>query len=96
MKTAKDQFADDFLLVADNDQELYNSLRESAQELNNVPQLSDKLREEYELLAEQVCELVDNNISDTAGLLMRQLLQGWGSSPFDEIARELLSREDKN
>lgn len=96
MKTAKAQFAEDFLLVADNDYEFYNSLKESAKELDSVPALSDKLRNEYELLAEQVCELVDENISDIAGLLVRQLLQGWGSAPFDEIARELLSRKESN
>lgn len=94
MNTAREQFVEDYLLVADNDYEFYNSLKESAAELDSVPALSDKLREEYELLTEQICELVEANISDIAGLLVRQLLQGWGSSPFDEIARELLSRKD--
>mgnify|MGYP003351821500 CR=1 FL=1 len=96
INTAKEQFVEDFLLVADNDYEFYTSLKESADNTDSVATLSDELREEYETLAEQICELVDKEISDTAGLLMRQMLQGWGSMPFDDIARELLSRKDKN
>ena len=89
--TPAQQFCYDFLLVADNDFEFYTELREEAQNLSRV-ELSDKLREEYENLAEQVCELVEENISEVASCLMAQLLRGWGVRPFDLIAKELKER----
>ena len=86
------QFADDFLLVADNDYEFYTELKEEAS-TSEVVQLSDILRDDYERLIEQVIELVEENISPVASLLVAQLLQGQGSLPFDLIARELKGRE---
>lgn len=86
-----EQFAEDFLLVADNDYEMYLGLKADAESLEMV-ELSDSLRNEWEILAEQVTELVKEKISDTAGLMIAQLLQGQGSLPFDLIAKELKGR----
>ena len=91
-KSPADQFAEDFLLVADNDYDFYNELVEDSKQLDIV-ELSDKLREEYELLAEKVGELTELHVSPVAADLIRQLLCGWGSSPFDAIAKELKSRQ---
>lgn len=88
------QFADDFLLVMMNDYEAYSELMDDTKASEGVAQLSDKLREEWETLAEQVTELVTENISEIAGLLIAQLLQGQGSLPFDLIAKQL--REEAN
>ena len=46
--------------------------------------------EERQALAKQVSELVEEKISETAGLFIREILQGWGSYPFDLIARRVL------
>jgi hypothetical protein len=81
-------FADSWLLVAENDYDTYRSLLE--QEGEDVVSISHTLSEEWEQLAEQVSELVEDKISETAGLFIRQLLQGWGSYPFDLIARRVL------
>lgn len=86
--TLAHQFASDWLLVMENDFDSYNVLREETQALDTI-QLSDKLREEWEYLAEQITELVENNISDVASLLVAQMLKGWGSYPFDLIAKHL-------
>lgn len=88
--TTSEQFAQDFLLVMENDFEAYQELMETAKNSHTLPDLSDTLRNEWETLAEQVKELVEENISPTAGLLIGQLLQGQGSRPFDLIAKELL------
>lgn len=87
-----EQFAEDWLLVADNDFDTYNALREEANALETVS-LSDKLRGDWEFLAEQVVETVRENISETASLFIAQMLQGQGSLPFDIIAREVKERD---
>jgi hypothetical protein len=61
----------------------------SVKDTEGMVELSDKLRDEWETLAEQVTELVTDKISPIAGLLIAQLLQGQGTLPFDLIAREL-------
>ena len=85
-----DQFATDWLLVAENDYATYSELMSEA-EGKSMPELSDTLRGEYEQLAEQVVELVEEKISPIASLFIAQLLQGQGSLPFDIIAREILN-----
>lgn len=89
--TPAQQFCYDFLLVADNDFEMYQDLAEKAQTCS-LRELSEDIQNEYEFLAEQVCELVEEKISPTASLLMSQLLKGWGVAPFDLIARQLKDR----
>lgn len=83
-----EQFAEDWLLVAENDYESYRSLL--TMEGDNVATISDKLREEWEQLAEQVTDLVEEKISPTASLYIGQIIQGWGSYPFNIIARRIL------
>jgi hypothetical protein len=84
-----EQFKQDFLLVMENDYEAYTELMDNTKASDSVTQLSDTLRDEWETLAEQVTELVTEQISEIAGLLIAQLLQGQGSLPFDLIAKQL-------
>ena len=88
LTTYAEQFANDWLLVAENDYDTYRSLIE--QEGDNIATISDNLREEWEQLTEQVVELVEENISPIAGLFIAQMLQNTGSAPFDIIARRVL------
>jgi len=90
--TPAEQFAEDFLMVMTNDYEAYGELLKTAEEAGNLVALSDVLRDEYEQLTEQVTALVENKISPIAGQLIGELLNGWGSTPFDLIARDLLNR----
>ena len=95
--TPAEQFAQDWLLIADNNSyEFYNELREKAHEADNVVQLSEVLREEWETLVEQVSDLVNRSISPIASDFVTQILGYWGSRPFDLIAEELLNREGEN
>ena len=84
-----EQFKQDFLLVMENDYEAYTELMADTKASDSVVQLSDTLRGEWETLAEQVTEIVTEQISEIAGLLIAQLLQGQGSLPFDLIAKQL-------
>ena len=88
------QFADEWLLVAMNDYDSYSSLMEEASN-GDVIALADKLRDEWETLAEQVTELVAENISPIASLFVSQWLQGQGQLPFDLIAREVMARKNE-
>lgn len=87
------QFANDFNLVMMNDYDAYTELMASVKDTQGIVELSDTLRGEWETLAEQVSELVTEQVSPIAGLLIAQLLQGQGSLPFDLIAKAL--REDQ-
>jgi hypothetical protein len=91
-KIIAEQFASDWLLVAENDFNTYRELLEI--DGDSVPAISDQLREEWENLAEQVVELVEENISPIAGLFIAQLLQGQGSTPFDIIARRVIELKE--
>lgn len=84
-----EQFKQDFLLVMENDYDAYTELMDDTKASDSVVQLSDTLRGEWETLAEQVTELVTEQVSEIAGLLIAQLLQGQGSLPFDLIAKQL-------
>jgi hypothetical protein len=83
------QFADDFWLVMQNDYDAYTELMADTKASDSVVQLSDLLRNDWETLAEQVTELVTEQISEIAGLLIAQIIQGQGSLPFDLIAKQL-------
>lgn len=90
-----DQFATDWLLVAENDEETHTELYQDAQDAEGVADLSNKLSEEWETLAEQVMDLVTDKISETAGLFIGQILKNQGSLPFDIIARHTLDNLKK-
>ena len=84
-----DWFATEWMMVAENDFDFYNELKENAEEANSIVGLSQVLSEDWETLAEQVCDLVEDKISPTASLFIAQLLKGWGSLPFDIIAKQM-------
>ena len=86
-------FADEWLVVTENTYEQFEELMRDAKEAESMVSLSSKLQEEWERLAEQVSDLVEEQISETASLYIRQLLQGWGSYPFDIIARRALEKK---
>jgi hypothetical protein len=87
-----EDFASNWLLVAENDYDTYMELM--ALEGNTISTISDTLREEWEELAGQVVELVEEKISPIASLFIAQLLQGQGVYPFDIIARRVLELKE--
>jgi hypothetical protein len=91
---ARDLFASDYLLIADNDATAYGLLGKLAK-VAGVVELSDTMREHYEQLCERVFDLMANKgagFSEFERGLIMQLLAGWGSDVFDTIARELKAR----
>jgi len=98
--TIAHHFAEEWLLVTDNESELTERLMDSAREAMQsetpVAVLGDQLRDEWETLTEQIKDLVTEEISDVAGLYVAQMLQGWGTYPFDIIARQAIERIKEN
>jgi hypothetical protein len=93
-QSARDLFASDYLLIADNDYVAYKMLSGLTPRLG-VVQLSEVMRSHYEELCGRIFDLMEKKgapFSDFEKGLMMQLLGGWGSDAFDTIARELKSR----
>lgn len=87
-------FANEWLDVAMNDYDSYTQLMNDTCALDNI-QLADKLRNDWEDLAEQVTELVEEHISPTAALFIGQWLKGQGILPFDLIARDARNKYEE-
>lgn len=96
--TASEQFANDYLMVAENDYQAWSELLDAARDNSSVPALSDILREHWEKMIEKVFTSLKRERDDQTALddyqldLLRQMLNGWGSTPFDAIARVVLER----
>jgi len=85
-----EQFANDWLLVVENDQEMWTQLVDDVKELDyNQVAVTAYLREEWDVLIDQM-ETQVSKISDVAGLLLRQMLV-MGDRPFELIANHVIS-----
>lgn len=94
--SARELFASDYLLIADNDATAYGLLSRLAPRVG-VVDLSNTMREHYEELCGRVFDLMAVKgapFSEFDRGLIMQLLAGWGSDVFDTIARELKTRDN--
>lgn len=87
-------FANEWLDVAMNDYASYTELMNDTCSLDNI-QLADKLRTDWENLAEQVTDLVEEHISEVAALFVGQWMKGQGTLPFDLIARSARAKYEE-
>lgn len=89
--TAPELFANDYLMVAENDAVMYELLKKFS--VISTPTLSDLLKDWYDETVSKVISEIKSakkgKFSDFEINLMIQLLCGWGSRPFDTIAREV-------
>jgi hypothetical protein len=93
MTQAAQQFVDDYLLVVEND--LYGwqwHKAVAAQHNNNVFELADNLRDEFEDFVSKILIRIDPAHNSWQVNIMREMLLGWGITPYENIARELLAR----
>ena len=88
--TARQQFVEDSLMVSDNNASAYRLAMQMVNQTQaSVSTMSDILRGQYERAISQVIERERRNNEYTADLLS-QLLLGWGSAPFDDIAKHYI------
>lgn len=89
--TAGEQFVNDYCLVVDNDFNAYTEIMEKQNtKALNMSGLSDELKAEFENYISQVVERERENGHEIGALLISQMLIGWGSSTFDQIARHYI------
>ena len=95
--TARDQFTADYTLAIDNDTEGYREALDIVRNANgSVSTASDKFREDFETYISQVVERERELGNETGASLISELLIGWGSNPFDDIARHYIDIDLEN
>lgn len=92
--TASAQFATDYTTVIDNNGEAYSLALDIAREAGGkVATASDKFREQFENAIAQVIEREEEQGNTLIADLIRELLLGFGSSPFDIIAKHYIDTD---
>ena len=88
--TAREQFVNDYTMVMDNNFMAYRLAMQMVDEKEkNISQISDTLREQYENAISRVIER-ERKINESTADLLAELLLGWGSAPFDDIAKHYI------
>ena len=91
MNELAEQFATDWLLVIENDQDSWNQLVDDVKELDCDPIATTAyLREEWDLLVYQMASAVEDKVSFISALLLRQMLLT-GDYPHQLIANHVIS-----
>jgi hypothetical protein len=91
--TARQQFVQDYLLVTDNNEDAYTMHMRLA-EGGSVSKMADAVKESYELAISQTVDNLRQMSVHPRGYitadLISQLLLGWGTDVFDDIARHYI------
>ena len=86
--TARGQFVADYTLITDNDQEAHREAIDIAREAGgSVVKASEKFKEQFENYISEVVEREREQGNTTGADLIAQMLIGFGSGAFDDIAR---------
>lgn len=83
---AREQFVRDFLMVAENNQEMYYKLKGIVDE-NGVLGGAEKIQEDFEGWIDSLATTELTSKNESGWLLLRQLLIGWGADSFYQIAK---------
>ena len=95
--SSTEQFAEDYILVTENDSDSYHEIMDMNElKTENMSALSDRLRDEFETYISQVVERERENGHETGALLISQMLIGWGATTFDKIARHYIGIKTEN
>jgi hypothetical protein len=86
------QFANDWLLVIENDQDSWNQLVDEVKNKNcDLIATTAYLREEWDTLIDQMADAVEAKVSEIGALLLRQMLAGYGDYAHQLIANHVIS-----
>ena len=87
-----EQFATDWLLVIENDYDSWTQLMGEVKDLNyDVISVSAFLREEWDVLVDQMSDAIEDKVSSIASLLLRQMLL-MGDQAWNVIAKYVIER----
>ena len=85
------QFATDWLLVIENDRDSWTQLVDDVKSMGcDLIATTAYLREEWDVLVDQMADAVEDKVSEIASLLLRQMLLT-GDYPFQLIANHVIS-----
>ena len=85
------QFAEDWLLVIENDHDSWNQLVDDVKSMNcDLIATTAYLCEEWDVLVDQMASAVEDKVSDIGALLLRQMLVT-GDYAFQLIANHVIS-----
>lgn len=90
------QFVDDYMIVVENDQDAWEHHKYIAKaEDNDVFAIADRMRDEFETTVNEMLNKLDPSHADYRINIMREMLLGWGTYPYENLAREVLARLDE-
>ncbi len=85
------QFAEDWLLVIENDHDSWNQLVDDVKSMRcDLIATTAYLREEWDVLVDQMADAVEDKVSPIGALLLRQMLVT-GDYAFQLIANHVIS-----
>jgi cell fate regulator YaaT (PSP1 superfamily) len=97
MSTAQEKFVKDYLLVIDNDREAYKEVLEVVEKHDGeVFAISSELKEAFEEYISQAAEREREDGRQLGGDLIAQLLTGFGTYAFEDIARHYVRKAEGN
>jgi len=89
--SAQEVFVEDWLLVIENDQESWTRLVDDVKSMDcDLIAVTTYLREEWDVLVDQMASAVEDKVSEVGALLLRQMLLT-GDYPFQIIANHVIS-----
>ena len=91
MRTAQEQFIEDFFLVADNDEKVYFHLKDLASFHSDIEDLATAIENEWEEMVSVLATFADENATGAAGDFLRQMMAGWGHDTFWKIAKQVVA-----
>jgi hypothetical protein len=93
--TARGQFVEDFLLVSQNDSDTYFEYSRLVK-FEGVLGASEAIKEQFEGFVSKLADDEDERGNEYGALLLRQLLIGWGSDCFYQIAKRFEIEDASN
>ena len=89
--SAAHDFADNWLLVIENDHDSWNQLLDDVKQMDcDTIATTAYLREEWDVLVDQMASAVEDKVSPIASLLLRQMILT-GDYSFQLIAHHVVS-----
>ena len=80
------------MIVIENDQDAWNKHVAIAKDKNNVYKIADIIRDEFEDNVNEYLNKIDPSHSEYIVNIMREMLLGWGATPYENIACEIMNR----
>lgn len=87
--TAQEQFVEDFLLVSENDYDIYMDYTSLVSRVG-VMKASEQIQNQFERWVNELADKEEEKNNAYGALLLRQLLIGWGADSFYKIAERFI------